>query len=165
MIRTAAIVAVAAALGACASGGGGDDNGGGRTQVRALLSADALMFTSFDTNGDLSITTDEIDAGMNREFARADSNSDGSLSPIEFQNWSNQVLGGTQMGPYRLDFDRNVDNTITRAEFDTEIRGRVDDYDSDESGSLTRSEFVRVLGQARAPTRVRMEERPMPPGR
>lgn len=167
MIRTAAIVALTAALGACASGGGNDNGGDERTRVRALMSADALMFTSFDANGDLSITTDEIDAGMNREFARADSNSDGALSPIEFQNWSNQVLGGTQMGPFRLDFDRNVDNTITRAEFDAEIRGRVEDYDSDENGSLTRSEFVRVLGQARAaaPTRVRMEERPVPPQR
>ena len=70
--------------------------------------------------------------GMAREFARADANSDGSLQPIEFQNWAKSVLGGAQMGPYRLDFDRNVDNVITREEFDTEIRGRMRDYDENQ---------------------------------
>jgi hypothetical protein len=59
------------------------------------------------------------------------------------------VLGGGQMGPYRLDFDRNVDNVITREEFAAEIHGRVRDYDTNEDGALTRSEFVRLVGQAR----------------
>ncbi len=154
--RTVAMtVGAAAVLTACA--------GGGVTQVRdpirAVMSADALMFVSFDTDGNLSITREELEAGIPREWARADANSDGNLSPIEFQNWSNLVLGGSQMGPYRLDFDRNVDNTITRDEFETEVRGRFSDYDQDSSGALSRSEFVRLLGQARPPT----VQRP-PPG-
>lgn len=137
------------ALSACASGGGS----GARSNepVRALMSADALMFVGFDTNADLIVSAAEIDAGREREFARADANSDGTISPIEFQNWGNTVLGGGQIGPYRLDFDRNVDNTITREEFDAEIRGRVADYDQDENGDLSRSEFVRLIGQARPP--------------
>lgn len=147
-LKTLALVAFgAAALTACASGGGGPTT----EPVRALLSGDAMMFVSFDTDGDLSTTTAEIDAGIAREFARADSNSDGALTPIEFQTWSNGVLGGNQTGPYRLDFDRNVDNSITRAEFETEIRARVSDYDEDQSRSLTRGEFVRLINQARTP--------------
>lgn len=150
--RTLAAVACAAAgLAACA---GGPSSAGGRSDapIRALLSADALMFVSFDSDGDLSTTTAEVDAGMAREFARADANRDGSLQPIEFQNWANAVLGGAQLGPYRLDFDRNVDNAITREEFEVEIRGRVRDYDQNQDGALTRSEFVRLVGQARPPT-------------
>lgn len=143
----------AALLAACASGRGGDAN----EPIRALLSADTLMFVSFDANGDLSVSSAESDAGIGREFSRADANSDSALQPIEFQNWANVVLGGGQMGPFRLDFDRNVDNAITREEFESEIRARFRDYDADESGSLTRSEFVRRVGQARPPA-----ERPQP---
>jgi hypothetical protein len=143
--RTIAMTTLAAsALTACASGSGDDS-----APIRALLSADALMFVAFDADSDLSITNAESEAGIAREFARADANSDGSLQPIEFANWSNQVLGGSQIGPYRLDFDRNVDNVITREEFDNELRARFTTYDSDENGALARGEFVRLVGQAR----------------
>lgn len=152
------------ALAACATGGA---NGrGGPEVVRAILSADVMMFVGFDTNGDLSVSGDELTAGIAREFERADTNHDGQLQPIEFQNWANVVLGGQQLGPYRLDFDRNVDNVITREEFEHEIRARFADYDADENGALTRNEFVRVLGQARAPHRANpMEPTPGNGGR
>lgn len=143
------ILALAASLGlaltACASGGGSDRS----EPIRALMSADVLMFVSFDADGDLGVTMAEVEAGIEREFRRADVNGDGTLQPIEFQNWSNLVLGGAQLGPFRLDFDRNVDNVITREEFEAEIRARVEDYDSDENGVVSRAEFIRLVGQAR----------------
>lgn len=147
--RTLALMACgAAALTACASGG---SRPAADEPIRALMSADALMFVSFDTDGDLVTSAAEIEAGIAREFARADANNDGNISPIEFQNWSSQVLGGSQLGPYRLDFDRNVDNVISRSEFVSEIQGRVRDYDADQNGSLTRSEYVRLIGVTRPP--------------
>lgn len=149
-------VAAGLALAACASGGGSSAR---NEPIRALLSADALMLVSFDTDGDLSVSAAEVEAGLAREFARADANRDGTLQPIEFQSWSNAVLGGGQLGPYRLDFDRNVDNVITREEFDNEIRARVRDYDSDENGAVSRSEFIRLVGQARPPAPQRTDER------
>ena len=159
-LRLLAFVTIALALSGCASGGSrsGRDN----APIRALLSADAMLFVGFDTDHDMSTTAAEVQAGVEREFARADANHDGSLQPIEFQNWSNIVLGGSQLGPYRLDFDRNVDNAITREEFDHEIQARVRDYDADENGALARSEFVRLVGQARPPTDRRMQQ-PMQP--
>jgi hypothetical protein len=123
--------------------------------LRALLSGDVMMLVSFDADGDLSITSAEIDSGIAREFSRADTGADGALSPIEFQNWSNAVLGGGPMGPYRLDFDRNVDNSITREEFETEIRARVRDYDENGDATLTRGEFTRLVGAARPPVEQR----------
>jgi hypothetical protein len=159
VLRSLALAACgAAALTACAGGGRGPTG----EPVRALLSGDAMMFVSFDTDGDLSTTAAEIEAGIAREFTRADSGGDGALTPIEFQAWAGAVLAGGQLGPYRLDFDRNVDNIITRAEFETEIRGRVRDYDEDQSGTLTRGEFVRLVNQARPPVdrpRLGIEER------
>lgn len=148
-IRTITVTACAAlGLAACSGGQAAQE----RAPIRALLSADALMLVSFDTNYDLVVTREEAESGFAREWTRADTNGDGSLQPIEFTNWSNSVLGGSQIGPYRLDFDRNVDNAITREEFDAELRARFSQYDSDENGSLSRSEFVRLVGQARSPT-------------
>ena len=156
-IRTLAVVACAA-LGLAACGGRAAQD---RTApIRALLSADALMLVSFDTNGDLSVSRDEAEAGFAREFTRADADANGALSPIEFSSWSNLVLGGAQIGPYRLDFDRNVDNIITREEYDTELRARFSQYDADENDTLSRTEFVRLVGQARSPT----QRRPSPMG-
>lgn len=148
-LRTLALAAASAAsLAACASAG---PPGLRDEPIRALMSADALMFVAFDTDANLTVSSSEIEAGIVREFARADVNNDGNLAPIEFQNWSNLVLGGSQMGPYRLDFDRNVDNTISNTEFVTEIRARVSDYDQNADGALTRSEFVRLIGVTRPP--------------
>lgn len=149
-------VCLALAVAGCGGGSRADN-----APIRALLSADALMLVSFDADADLSVTRAEAESGIAREFARADANADGALSPIEFQNWSNLVLGGTQIGPFRLDFDRNVDNTITREEFETELRARVTSYDADENGAISRPEFVRLVGQARPPAperRLRPEE-------
>ncbi len=147
-LKTMALIAASAAtVTACATGGG--PNSHANEPIRALLSADVMMFISWDTNGDLVVSADEIEAGITREFERADSNHDGRIEPIEFQAWQNAVLGGGQMGPYRLDFDRNVDNVISREEFANEIHARVRDYDTDENGSLARAEFVRLVGQAR----------------
>jgi len=156
-IRTFAVVACAA-LGLAGCGGRAVQD---RTApIRALLSADALMLVSFDTNGDLGVSRDEAEAGFAREFTRADADANGALSPIEFSSWSNLVLGGSQIGPYRLDFDRNVDNIITREEYDTELRARFSQYDADENDTLSRTEFVRLVGQARSP----VQRRPSPIG-
>lgn len=151
-----------AALAACATGGRGPGNE--REPIRALLSADALMYSAFDANFDLRISMDEVAAGILLEFMRADTNGDGGLTPIEYQTWSNAVLGGGSTGPYRLDFDRNVDNVITREEFSNELTARARDYDSDEDGFVTRGEFIRVIGQARQPVPVG-QRRPIPDGR
>ena len=150
-----ALIGIAAAgllLAGCAGGGGSHPGDGNEHQpVRALLSVDALMFTSFDADGDLNVSSAEIDAGITREFARADANHDTQISAIEFSNWSNIVLGGAQTAPYRLDFDRNVDNVITQEEFANEIHSRANDYDENQDHVLSRSEFVRLVGQTRTP--------------
>src|SRR5262245_15244193 len=89
-IRIALGLALAAAAAACASGE--TTRSGANEPIRALMSADVMMLVSFDTDGDLSVTGAEIDAGLDREFARADTNRDGAMQPIEYQNWGNLVL-------------------------------------------------------------------------
>lgn len=118
---------------------------------RVLLSADTLMFASFDANNDLRIDAAEQAAGIAREWTRADANGDGEITPLEMQTWMTTALGGADAPPYRLDFDRNVDNKITRAEFDQELAVRARDYDKDNDGVLTRAEFLREAPRAQMP--------------
>ena len=152
------LVGSAALLAACATGGSNHEDR--NEPVRALLSADALLFVGFDADGDFSTTTAEIDAGIEREFTRADTNHDNQLQPLEFTNWANTALGGGQIGPFRLDFDRNVDNVITHDEFAAEIHNRARDYDQNENGAVSRPELVRLVGQARPPSQRRAEPTP-----
>jgi Ca2+-binding EF-hand superfamily protein len=158
-VKTLALAGLAAlSVTACASSG---NSGTTRDPIRALLSGDAMMFVGFDSNGDLNTSREELEAGISREFARIDSNSDAAISPSEYQNWANAVFGGGQMGPYRLDFDRNVDNTITREEFEAEVRARFSDYDENGDNRVTRGEMVRLVGAARPPTQAREPMQPM----
>ncbi len=128
---------------ACAGGGGGGLAANQPPMPRALFSADALLYVSFDADDDLRVTMAEIEAGVTHEWTRANTNGDGLLQPLEFSAWSDSALGGNQLPPFRLDFDRNVDNVITQEEFRTEILGRATDYDKDEDGVLVRGDFVR----------------------
>jgi hypothetical protein len=114
-----------------------------------LLSADALAFVSFDADDDLRLTTPELEAGVAREWRRADRDNDGSLTPLEFSDWSNTALGGAQLAPFRLDFDRNVDNVISQTEFLTEFRARAEDYDANHDGVVSRAEMLRPAPQGR----------------
>ncbi|MDX2274963.1 MAG: hypothetical protein NW206_05885 [Hyphomonadaceae bacterium] len=157
-------LAAAFVLSACGTSGGSRGSSSNGDPIRALLSTDVLLFSDFDADSDYVVTTAEIETGATSEFARADVNRDGALGPIEFQTWANQVLGGTMTPPYRLDFDRNVDNVISAEEFRNELVARGQTYDSDESGSITRAEFVRQLNQARPVARRPTPGEPPGPG-
>ena len=144
--------ALGVVLAACAGAGAGGQlgpGGGEGGRVRALLSADALVFTSFDANHDSIVSLAEVERGLAEEWARADANQDGAMAPLEFARWSEAALGGAAMTPYRLDFDRNVDNTITEQEFRAEFLARARDYDHDGDGNVTRAEMVREVSRPR----------------
>jgi hypothetical protein len=150
MKTKAALAAMAgglAMLGACASDN--RDLGSQPSAPRVLLSADALVFVSFDSNGDLMVDAGEIEAGVAREWVRADTSGDSVLAPLEFGAWAEAALGGNQLPPFRLDFDRNVDNSISEEEFRTEFAARVSDYDANGDGVLSRAEMLRPVAQPR----------------
>jgi hypothetical protein len=107
--------------------------------------ADAVLFASFDRDGDLLISTPELEAGIAREFARADANHDHVIDPAEYQAWSMRALGGIYP-PYRLDMDRNADGKITFEEFAAELRARAHSYDSNGDGVIEHADLVHPQG-------------------
>ncbi len=168
MSRTTPIVlaAIASALGACASGPSARERNAAEP-AQFVLSADALLFVGFDADADLAVTMDEVAAGAVAAFARADTSADGKLGPVEFADWSRLAMGGAQLPPYRLDFDRNVDNDITSEEFSAELIARAKEYDQDQDGKVSRAEFVRPApwaGRARVAPRQDLRENTRPPG-
>jgi hypothetical protein len=160
MTRSLAALLAVAALAACASGpgrGGPPGAGGhGRPQGAAyrqsvFLSGASLLFVQFDADHDYVTTRAEAQAGAEAEWRRATAGA-GVMTPIQFAAWSATALGGPNIGPYRLAFDRDVNNEITPAEFVAAIMTKFDQFDADKDGVLHRAEMTEHLPeQARGP--------------
>ena len=148
-VHIAALAAVAT-LAACASGPGrggpapASDRTGAAYRASTFLSGAALLFVQFDADGDYATTRAEAQAGAQAEWTRAAEGA-ASLTPIKFETWAARVLGGPNIGPYRLAFDTNVNNEITQAEFDAAILAKFDKYDADKDGVVRRPEMVERL--------------------
>jgi hypothetical protein len=137
-----ALAAVLAASG-CASAPRAPTVGGER--VSAVVSGDAFVILAADADGDLITSRAELDAALPALFAAADQDQTESLSPLEFQAFARNHMGGELLGPFRLEFDRNVDNQITAEEFAAAFVARFSRYDGDENAAVTRAELVRPL--------------------
>jgi Ca2+-binding EF-hand superfamily protein len=124
-----------------------------------VVSGDAFVILSADTDGDLITSRAELDGVLPTLFAAADADASGALSPLEFQAFAARYMGGELLGPFRLEFDRNVDNTITLEEFTAAFVARFDRYDGDEDATVSRVELVRPLDLGGQPLR----ERPRAP--
>jgi hypothetical protein len=145
------------ALTACATPSAGPTVGGER--VTAVVSGDAFLFTDADANRDFVTTREEYTAAIAEAFQGADTDNNGSLGPLEWQSFSRTRLGGDLLGPFRLEMDQNVDNTITLAEFSSAFELRFARYDGNEDGRVTRPEMVRPIDQGAQ----QLRERPRTP--
>lgn len=116
---------------------------------RAAAAPSALLIIGFDADADLAVTAAEVDAGGRREFARADRDADGVVSPFEYNAWAEAALGGLH-APRRLAFDSNVDNSITAAEFAAALQALMRSLDANGDGRIVRAELVRERPQAMA---------------
>lgn len=117
----------------------GPPAGGGAPSV--VTSGMALVFASFDRDGDYATTRAEFEAGVARETAAA-FGANAALSPIGFEAWAARALGGPAMGPFRFAFDANVDGQITKAEFASAFEAAFRKYDKVGDGRITRAEMV-----------------------
>lgn len=103
---------------------------------------EALMIAGFDRDGDTRVSRAEYDAGIVREWTRADANGDGIVGAIEHGTWAALVLGSPGALPNLLDLDKDGDDRISRAEFIGYFAARFAALDKDGDGSIARSELI-----------------------
>ena len=97
---------------ACASGppgppGGGPPGGpgggpGAQLQESKITRPVALLFTGMDTNRDLVVSTDELNHGIDQEFARADVDKSGVITGFEMADWCKAVMGDAAAMPVAM---------------------------------------------------------------
>ena len=153
-IKFVGCILLVGALAACASGPsrqgprGLRGPAGGSEEIlapRPLKTSVGLLFASFDADDDMQISRSELNAGIDRAFARADQNNDGDVAPLEFEAFTKAALDGGKSPPFRLDFDRDVDGRIALAEFRTELTAISASLDADKDGALSHAEMLKAL--------------------
>lgn len=131
-----------------------------RSLQRALIPA-GLLYASFDRDGDYAASRAELEAGITRSFAAADSNSNGTLSLVELANWREMILGSRDVLPGNTQFDKNFDSQISLAEFTITLTGLFESFDRNENGQLEFNEMTQEAPQARRPESQQRERTPL----
>jgi EF hand len=144
---TALAAALAAlSLAACAGGprGGGPGGPGGslRIEQSAAVAPEALIFLEFDTDRDRTISSAELRAGLEADWAQA-SKGAASIGHIDLRAWLVSVLGSDEFDFGPVGFDTNLDSVITKAEFTSALTQRFTVLDLDKNGALSRKELIR----------------------
>jgi Ca2+-binding EF-hand superfamily protein len=139
LVRVAASAgAVMLLAAACSSPRGGPNE-------NLLPAADAernirLMIT-YDANSDGTVTREELEAGLRRQFAAADTNGDGRLSTPETQAENDRRYKANGIASSPL-IDWNQDAFISYEEFATTARSLFDALDKDRDGKLDGDELM-----------------------
>ncbi len=123
-------------------GGPGGGAGPGRLQEAKVARPVAILFTSMDANGDLLVTRDELETGIETEFARADVDRSGVITGFEMMDWGKSVLGDAEALPDMRAMDSDLNYTVTKLEFATALRHEFERLDVNGDKVLTRAELL-----------------------
>ena len=102
------------------------------------------MVEKFDTDGDGSITQEEVEAYKAERFAEADANDDGSLTMEEIENFREAERARMMEQHKQRMFDRqdeDGDGTISLDEFDQGSGKIFERVDADDDGVITEDEI------------------------
>ncbi len=116
----------------------------GGKNIITIVSPASLLIASFNRNNDYVIDQTEFDNGRAAAFGLADNNKDGKLSILELENWRVQALGAKDALPMSMFFDKDFNQTITHAEFNTALGKLFTQADINNSGSLSFNEMARI---------------------
>jgi hypothetical protein len=120
--------------------------GVGREGVR-IVRPGAMLFASYDANHDGKITDDEIEVGAVASFAVADKNNDGAVAGFEQTDWATLVGSGSDVLANSMQFDSDLDHSVTRAEFVSGIHRLADTLKKKGESVLTYADLVQPLQQ------------------
>ena len=98
--------------------------------------AGALLFASFDANGDYIIDRQEVDEGIAQAYRRADRDGDDYLSLVELERWRVAALGSEHAAPSNFAFAPNFARGVTRETFVQVLQGLAERLDKDDQSEL-----------------------------
>lgn len=119
-----------------------------RSGARVLLPA-ALLFASFDADGNYKVSKDEVDAGLHNAFAQADADGSGKLSLFEYQNWAAQALGAPNARPGWIGVDLDGDRSISEDEYRQTFLGLASNYGLSGPEGILFDKLTRTMGPMR----------------
>ena len=131
---------VLAAVGGVSADRGGYGGGRGGHMMQ--------MFERVDLNGDGQVTRVELTEYRDRRFSEGDANGDGALELAEFEAVWLAMVRERMVDRFQA-LDADGDGRITAAEFDRPLDRLFSRLDSDEDGSVSRSEIRDHRGQGR----------------
>ena len=86
------------------------------------------LMASFDADANGRVSLAELETGIRTAFVAADKNGDGELTPLEQQDWANNLPTRDEslLNPAR--FDPNLDRMVSSEEFSTVIHSMAAGY-------------------------------------
>jgi hypothetical protein len=120
------------------------------------------LMLSFDANMDGSVSREEVEKGLRRQFEAADTDHNGSLNLREMQaeNARRWQANGTSSSPL---IDWNLDGAVSFAEFAGTAQSVFTQLDRDQGGTLAGTELrMPEVRGARRPTARQREGEPRP---
>ncbi len=137
-----AIAASIAVIGGLAVVGTGMARGGfnGLHKGHGPFAGGAMLIEQFDTDADRKLTRDEIDGGIQRRLAKADTNGDGNLDLEEFQPLLVELMRPKIVDGFQF-LDADGDAVITPEEIQQPVNRMVSHLDRNDDGELTSEEM------------------------
>jgi len=117
---------------------------GPKTDLRGVrvVRPGALLFASFDADGSLTISVDEIRSSAQKAFDRADANANGTLTIFEQQDWAKEIGASDGQLANAVSFDSNIDRQVTFEEFAAGIERIAQPYIDPEIGEIPYSNLI-----------------------
>ena len=131
--------------------------------VRVLMPG-GLLLASYDANGDLMISPEEIREGARRSFQYADRDADGILTPLEQKDWAIRITDENDPAANPTVFDPNLDRQVLEEEF---VSGMLtlSEILADDEGNVRFEDLSRVPDRSRRRARTARADAPERIGR
>jgi hypothetical protein len=125
-----------------------DDRGGSRHNRMGNMQRMTSLMALYDTDGDGSITQDEIDAARTASLAEFDTDADSQLTLDEYQALWLDAMRDRMVDRFQA-HDDDGDGLVTIEEFNEEFAGLVERLDRNEDGAVNADDrMVRGNGHA-----------------
>lgn len=105
----------------------------------------ALLFATFDKDGDYKIARAEASQGVADAYGRADQDNNGRISLFELEDWREAAFGSMDALPGNMNFDTDYDNQVSKVEFTSALMDLFDRHDKDKNGQVKHGELMQIL--------------------